>query len=413
MFDVVIVGAGPAGLSCAINAAAEGLATLVIESHAVGGRAASSSCIENYPGYPDGVDGQVLTSRMHAQAVRLGAEFREARVSTIVPLGEGHALHLGQGAVVLTRSVVLALGLQWRKWDVPGAAQFINCGVWLGASREQLPRLRGRDIVIVGGGNAAAQAACMYARVARSVTMLVRAESLAKSTASYLVEKVATIPNVRVMTACSVERVSGNVRRKLLRLRTPDGVRCLLTDDVFAFIGSEPRTDWLPEAIERTRDGFVLTGQGSRLPYETSVAGVFAVGDVRASASWGAAAAAGEGMSVLPILHRYFARITEAPVLPPVAPPKRSCRFGKHQDGDADADHVLWWLNVPRDIAPMVGAAIYEHGVTYEAMRVEDTPTGDVNVLCEPYYWGDFSPTRVLVIDERGRIPEIGAVMRG
>lgn len=309
VYDVAIIGGGPAGLTCAINAAAEGLRAVVIEGERVGGRAATSSCIENFPGFPEGIDGGDLTRRMAAQAERLGAEFVRGRVEDIEqhPLPKLRRVRIyGERSLVYARTVVIAAGLGWKEWDVPSARPYFGTRVHHGADRSQLARLRGKDIVIIGGGNAAGQAAYMYSQVCASVTILVRGESFAKQTAAYLVDKVATCGNIRVVTHCRVESVeeteAGDLLLSLDRDGYPDALR---VEDVFVFIGAEPRTDWLPPQIERTPDGFILTG--APLPYETSMRGVFAVGDVRKGATWGVAGATGEGVSVIPFLHKRLA----------------------------------------------------------------------------------------------------------
>lgn len=317
-YDVVIVGGGPAGLTAAANGASEGLQTGLIESFAPGGQAGTSTRIENYTGFPFGVSGDELASRALRQANRLGAEIVVTRrVDAIDP--DEMTVKLDGGDILRTRSILLAMGVQWRRLLVDSVDRFIGSGVYYGAARSDAALIQGNDVFLIGAGNSAGQAAIFFANHARSVTLLVRGESLAESMSHYLIEQIATKANIRVETRSEV--VAGHGDRQLEAVDVLDRLTGEATRRdatvLFVLIGAEAATNWLPPEISRDRHGFVLTGtdamnagqwNADRKPFtlETSVPGVFAVGDIRSGSVKRVAASVGEGGSAIALVHRFL-----------------------------------------------------------------------------------------------------------
>jgi thioredoxin reductase (NADPH) len=317
-YDVVIVGGGPAGLTAAVNSASEGLQTALIESFAPGGQAGTSTRIENYPGFPFGVSGDELASRALQQAKRLGAEIVVTRrVEGIDPADL--MVTLDGGDVLRTRSIVLAMGVEWRRLQVDSVDRFVGSGVYYGAARSDARLAQGNDVYLIGAGNSAGQAAIFFSNHARSVTLLVRGESLAASMSHYLIEQIATKANIRVETRSEVVAVHGAEKIEAIEVidRTTGKTSRRDTEVLFVLIGAEAATDWLPSEISRDEHGFILTGtdamkagqwQADREPLalETSAPGIFAIGDIRSGSVKRVAASVGEGGIAIAFVHRYL-----------------------------------------------------------------------------------------------------------
>ncbi|HNM86621.1 MAG TPA: FAD-dependent oxidoreductase, partial [Mycobacterium sp.] len=315
-YDVVIVGGGPAGLTAAVNAASEGLQTALIESFAPGGQAGTSTRIENYTGFPFGVSGDELASRALRQAKRLGAEIIVTRrVDGIDPAGR--TVRLDGGDVLRTKSIVLATGVEWRRLEIGSIDRFVGSGVYYGAARSDAGLTQGNDVYLIGAGNSAGQAAVFFSNHARSVTLVVRGDSLEASMSQYLIEQISTKANIRVETRSEVVAVHGDRRLEAIEvIDRSTGTRSRRdTMALFVLIGAEASTDWLPSEIARDEHGFVLTGtdvmnaghwKTDREPFalETSVPGIFAVGDVRSGSVKRVAASVGEGGMAIAFVHR-------------------------------------------------------------------------------------------------------------
>jgi thioredoxin reductase (NADPH) len=318
-YDAVIIGGGPAGLAAAVYGASEGLRTLVIEREAPGGQAETSSRIENYLGFPTGVSGDELARRALQQASRLGAEIMVTRtVAGIDPAAK--IVMLDGGEQVRARSIILATGVSWRRLSTPGFDRLLGKGVFYGASRSEAGTTQGQDIHLIGAGNSAGQAALFFANHARSVTLVVRADSLGKSMSHYLVEQLRDKPNIHVALQSEVRALHGDKLLEAVDLfdRAAGTTRRTASGGVFVFIGADAETGWLPEAIARDERGYVRTGEAAarsgrwqmdRDPYllETSVPGIFACGDVRASPVKRVAAAVGEGSMAIAFVHQFLA----------------------------------------------------------------------------------------------------------
>jgi thioredoxin reductase (NADPH) len=317
-YDAVIVGAGPAGLAAAVYGASEGLRTIVVEREAPGGQAGTSSRIDNYLGFPAGVSGDELASRALQQARRLGAEILVTRsILRIDP--DTRQVHLDGGDVLRARTIILACGVSWRRLPLDGFDRLAGKGVSYGASRSEATSTHGEDIHIVGAGNSAGQAALFFSTHARSVTLLCRGDSLAKSMSRYLIDRLATRANIDVRFGTEVAGVHGDASLEAIELRDrATGERTLLpSGGLFIFIGADAETAWLPDDIALDPNGFVLTGADvapsgrwalTRDPYllETSVPGIFACGDVRYAPVKRVAAAVGEGSMAIAFVHQYL-----------------------------------------------------------------------------------------------------------
>jgi len=323
-YDVVIVGGGPAGLGAAVYAASEGLRTVLVERQATGGQAGQSSRIENYLGFPDGVTGAQLTDRARRQAHKFGAEILTTRdVVGLDVRASSRAVRFEDGGEVVAHAVLLATGISYRKLEVAGADALTGRGVFYGSAATEAPACYGEDVYVVGAANSAGQAAVFLSRHARRVTLLVRGDSLERSMSYYLVRQIDEIPNIEVRLTTEVVEVHGDDHLEELTLcNTVAGTRETASAGyLFAFIGAEPRTEWLEGVIERDPRGFVLTGPDlvlggqrprgwglDRDPYylEASAPGVFAAGDVRANSIKRVASAVGEGAMAIQLLHTYL-----------------------------------------------------------------------------------------------------------
>jgi thioredoxin reductase (NADPH) len=324
LYDVVVVGAGPAGLAAAVYAASEGLRVAVIERDAPGGQAGQSARIENYLGFPNGLSGADLSHRATTQARRLGAEMVLARsVEAIEQRGSIHAVRFDDGSEVEARAVVIATGVSYRLLPGDGLADFTGRGVYYGASANDARTTEGDDVYIVGAANSAGQAALHLAQFAARVVILARGDSLEASMSHYLVERVYATGNIEVRLRTEVARGGGTDHLEWLTLvdRDTGEERDVKANWLYAFIGALPRTDWLGDAIARDERGFVLTGPDvaalddhaalwrlPRAPFllETSLPGVFAVGDVRRASMKRVASAVGEGSSAVSNIHLYL-----------------------------------------------------------------------------------------------------------
>jgi thioredoxin reductase (NADPH) len=321
-YDMVVVGAGPAGLAAAVYGASEGLKTLVIEPEAPGGQAGSSSRIENYLGFPAGITGADLGRRAHTQASRFGAEFVTQRAVGLRIDGQYRFIQMGDGREVASHVVLLAPGVQYRKLGIPGSDRLAGRGIYYGAALVEASSCKDEDVFVVGGANSAGQAALYFAKYAREVTMLVRGTSLSATMSKYLIDEIERTSNIVVETQTQVTSAEGEERLEALRLRGPKGEYCVEASSLFVFIGAQPGVEWLPQGILRDEKGFVLAGpdlrQDSKVlngwpeprePFllETSVPGVFVAGDVRHGSIKRVASAVGEGSIAVQFAHQYLA----------------------------------------------------------------------------------------------------------
>ncbi|MER6093147.1 FAD-dependent oxidoreductase [Streptomyces bluensis] len=323
-YDLVVIGGGPAGLGAAVYGASEGLRTVLVERSATGGQAGQSSRIENYLGFPDGVSGAQLTGRARRQAAKFGAEILTAREVTALEVGgASRTVRFSDGSAIAAHSVILATGVSYRQLDAPGCGDLTGCGVFYGSALTEAAACQGHDVYIVGGANSAGQAAMYLARHAKSVTLLVRGESLEASMSHYLIQQIDAMRNITVRTGTVVECAHGTDHLEQLTLRDLASGRTELVDAqwMFVFIGAAPLTDWLEGTLLRDERGFVLAGPDlsdsggpppgwelDRPPYhlETNVPGVFVAGDARAESAKRVASAVGEGAMAVMLVHRYL-----------------------------------------------------------------------------------------------------------
>jgi len=352
-YDLIVIGAGPAGLAAAVYAASEGLSTLVVEPDAVGGQAGSSSSIENYLGFPHGVSGDELARRSYVQATRLGAEFLTQRVVGIEVDAQKqmHVVRTCDGHQLRCRVCLIATGVEYCRLMLPEAERLTGAGVYYGATRAEARACTGEEIYLVGGANSAGQSALHFARYAARVHMLVRGESLAASMSQYLIDQIVATPNIVVESETEVIALAGNGHLEALTLRTPRGTETRNATSLFLFIGAVAKTEWLPQEIAVDEEGFVLAGPDLNLrlrtngdgraadhlveenecakaslqprvvsaavwplerePYllETSAPGIFVAGDVRSRSVKRCAAAVGEGSIAVSLMHQYLATL--------------------------------------------------------------------------------------------------------
>jgi thioredoxin reductase len=320
--DVAVVGAGPAGLAVAVYASSEGLRTVVVEAGPIGGQAATSSLIRNYPGFFQGVSGSTLTKQTFLQAWSFGTTFLFLREATSLSAHDGHyRLGLSDGNVLSARAVVIATGAAYTELGVPDLEDLHGRGVFYGAAVSEAPAMRGQKVFVAGAGNSAGQAAVHLAKWAGQVTLLVRRESLAQSMSDYLIRMIDALPNVDVAYGVQVAGGAGSGRLESLVLedRASGQRRDVPADGLFVLIGSRPRTGWLGENLMRDEEGFILTGPdvlaevGTDWPllrspslHEASQPGVFAVGDVRRGSVKRVGSAVGEGAVTIPQVHAFL-----------------------------------------------------------------------------------------------------------
>lgn len=302
-FDVVIVGAGPAGLAAAVYASSEGLRALVVESESIGGQAGSSTRIRNYLGFSRGLSGAELAQRAYQQAWVFGTTFLLTRQATGLRDGPaGHVISISGGTDVDARSVILAMGVSYRRLEIPALEVLEGAGVFYGSSPSEARQFTGASVFVVGGANSAGQAALHLSRYAKKVTMLVRGASLAASMSQYLLHEIAGKENIDVRLSTEVVDAEGVGRLERLILRDENGVTTEPADALFILIGAQPRTEWLPAEIERDARGFVVTASD----FATTVPGVFAIGDVRSGSVKRVASAVGEGSVVIQRVHQHL-----------------------------------------------------------------------------------------------------------
>ena len=331
-YDLIIVGGGPAGLAAAVYGASEGLHTVMIEREAPGGQAGTSSRIENYLGFPSGLSGSDLARRAVTQARRFGVEILSPQEVTGMRVEDPYRfITLSDGSEVSCHALILALGVSWRRLNVPGLDRLTGAGVYYGAAQTEALTCQGEDVYIIGGANSAGQAAMYFSKYARQVTLLVRGESLTKSMSQYLIEQIAETPNIIVQPHSSVIEAKGETSLEAIVIENAvtGELEIVPAVSLFIFIGAVPRTEWLDGAVERDDRGFVVTGpdlksgttlqgaprpKGWRLdrdPYllETNVPGVFAVGDVRHGSIKRVASGVGEGSICVQFVHQYLANV--------------------------------------------------------------------------------------------------------
>jgi thioredoxin reductase (NADPH) len=307
-FDVLIVGAGPAGLAAAVYASSEGLDALVVEPVNIGGQAGSSTRIRNYLGFSRGLSGAGLAQRAHQQAWVFGATFLVTRkVEALEVGGAWFRASISGGIQVDARSVILATGVSYRRLDARGLSELEGKGVHYGSSPADARQFTGGSVFVVGGANSAGQAAVHLSRYAACVTLIARSP-LEKSMSSYLLHEIEAKENISVLTGTEVVDAGGDGRLERLTLRGPDGEETVAADALFILIGAEPGADWLPPEIERDERGFIMASSN----YETSVEGIFAIGDVRAGSVKRVASAVGEGSVVIQHVHRYLQSVEAA-----------------------------------------------------------------------------------------------------
>jgi thioredoxin reductase (NADPH) len=324
-YDVVVIGGGPTGLAAAVYGASEGLRTLLVEREATGGQAGTSSRIENYLGFPSGVSGDDLAAKAREQALRLGAEIVVTRtIEAITPHDDCHTVTFEDGRVLGARAVILATGVAYRALEADGIDAFVGIGCFYGAARTEAAAMLGRDVILVGGGNSAGQAGMFFSEYAKSVTILIRGESLDASMSRYLIDELGRKANVSVRTGGEITAVSGKLRleRVTIRNRADDSLEEVRADGVFIFIGADANTDWLCDRIVRDERGYICTGRdvADVMPdawplerdaflLETSVPGIFAAGDVRHGSIKRVASGVGEGSIAIAFVHQHLAEI--------------------------------------------------------------------------------------------------------
>ncbi|WP_194777522.1 FAD-dependent oxidoreductase [Pararhodonellum marinum] len=324
MYDVVIIGAGPAGLAASVYGATEGLKTLLIEKSNPGGQASSSSRIENYLGFPSGLSGAELTRRAVTQTVRFGTELLTPQEVKEIKVKDGYkVITLSDGAEIFSRSIIISTGVAYRKLEVPGADQFTGAGVYYGSAAVEAHACRNEIIYIIGGGNSACQAAMYMCKFAKEVNMLLRKEALSEVAANYLVLQIRAVPNIKILGNTEIIAMEGSEVLETVTLwnNKTDEQKKVPAKAVFVYIGARPSTDWLKDFVFKDEKGFILTGSDlekvdgfhthwklGRKPYlpESSVPGVFVSGDVRSGALTGISSAVGEGAMAIRFVRKYL-----------------------------------------------------------------------------------------------------------
>ena len=323
LYDLVVIGGGPAGLAASIYGASEGLRTVVVEQDMPGGQAGYSAMIENYPGFPAGLDGSDLTRRTVEQAERFGVDLVVTRRATGLRCDAlVRRVTLDDDTELAARTVLIAIGVSFRWLDAPGCASLVGAGVYYGAATVEAAACRDQEVYVLGGGNSAGQAALFLARFARLVHVMTLGDGLDESMSSYLVERIEQAPNIVIHPHTTVADAggSGHVEWLLLHDTATDSTRRVSADALFVFVGAAPRSEWLDGTVDRDNEGFVRSGLDyltlgppadwplDRLPYllETRVPGVFVAGDVRKGSVKRLTVAAGEGAMAIDEIHRYL-----------------------------------------------------------------------------------------------------------
>jgi thioredoxin reductase (NADPH) len=327
MYDVVIIGAGPAGLAAAVYGASEGLKTLLVERHSPGGQAGTSSRIENYLGFPSGLSGSELTRRAITQATRFGTEFLSPHDVKALHEKDGYKkIVLDTGAEINTRTIVITTGVDYRKLETTGIETFTGAGVYYGAAATEAASCKDKEVYVVGGGNSAGQAAMYLSKFAKNVYILIRKEDLTSTMSAYLIEQISNVKNIHVLAKTEIKQALGDERLKELVLEKVDtkAAEVKTADALYIFIGAKPYTEWIGNNIIRNNKGFIETGREiksydgfdkiwklNRDPYllETSMPGIFAAGDVRAGAMNRVASAVGEGSMAISFVHKFLAEV--------------------------------------------------------------------------------------------------------
>ena len=326
-YDLIIVGGGPAGLAAAVYGASEGLSTVMIEREAPGGQAGTSSRIENYLGFPVGLSGADLARRAVDQARRFGVEILTPQEVAGIRVEDPYRfIQLVSGPEISCHAIILALGVSWRRLNVPGLDRLTGAGVYYGAAQTEALSCRDEDVYIVGGANSAGQAAMYFSKYARQVTMLGRGDSLTKSMSQYLIEQIADTPNITVQAHSSVVEAKGETSLEAIAIQNvlTGEIQIVPANSLFIFIGAVPRTEWLDGVVARDERGFIITGPNlkhdghrpkgwtlDRDPFllETNVPGVFAVGDVRHGSVKRVASGVGEGSICVQFVHQYLSKV--------------------------------------------------------------------------------------------------------
>jgi thioredoxin reductase (NADPH) len=326
-YDLLIVGGGPGGLAAAVYGASEGLRTVLVEREAPGGQAGLSSRIENYLGFPAGLSGSDLARRAVAQARRFGVQILSPQEASRLRMdGPYRIVQLSDGTEISCHALLIATGVQWRSLDAPGVERLQGAGIYYGAAMTEALSCKGETVFVIGGANSAGQGAMHFSRYAREVIMLVRGESLAQTMSQYLIDQIAETPNIKVETRTQVVEAHGQDRLEAISISCGHSGRVerVPATSMFIFIGAQPKTDWLEGIVERDPRGFLMTGSdlthgGRRLrnwnvdrdPYllETSVPGVFAIGDVRHGSVKRVASSVGEGAIAVQFVHEHLSTV--------------------------------------------------------------------------------------------------------
>ncbi len=327
LYDVVIIGAGPAGLSAAVYGGSEGLKTLLIDKRAPGGQAGTSSRIENYLGFPAGLSGAELSRRAITQATRFGVEFLSPTEVTNIEIKDNYKiLTLVNGSTINTKSIVIATGVDYRKLETKGVPEFAGAGVYYGAATTEANACRDRQVFVVGGGNSAGQGAMYLSQFAKNVYIIVRHPDLSAAMSQYLIDQIGNTPNIRLLPCTEIAEAKGDGHLQELVVKDINSgqTQALPADALFIFIGAKPYTGWLQLNMKKDARGFLETGRSlvqypdyrkiwkkEREPYplETCVPGIFAAGDVRATAMNRVASAVGEGAMAISFVHKYLAEV--------------------------------------------------------------------------------------------------------